>query len=233
MVTFEEARADPTRRQVFLDSLDIGDLRKIVTGIHYVDDIDTSAFAHPKKKYGDELVAATAPPDLEGHDQRPTIVVTRTMFDTPIICGIDDVLSTVHDHEGAHATQYGDWTRAADRIISTIHLGFEKRFCKHDDLTTRKIISLAEVVLEAHNEIPAYTQQLTGKYAPAMSPAMRFHVESNLRTYAAVVDIANAEAEGAAKDLPPYPQEYFAKMRRRPQAIERVIERFEAMERTA
>lgn len=181
MVTFDQARANPTLRQAFLDGLDLGDMRRRCK-VTYSN----------KNKYAHSLAALTGSRiPLRGMiDDTPLIAVRDLMFTETMITNEEDVLNLLYDHERTHVAQFeqGLVNSVYHSVDTFSAAGMLHGRCLSDArkfLVIKTAIHLYSRIIET----PAYEQQLNGRWCP--SAASRKNAEEALRSYALTERYAN------------------------------------------
>ena len=120
---FQEARSnkDKAFRQMFLDSIDLTDtpIKRLIYEDNMLYFIKPSAFAEP---IVDPLIGFKK-------ERKTKIRVSPEAFICEYIIAIDDLLSSIIDHEGKHAEQFSDPSLALKHLVLEA-LPYQKPFEK-------------------------------------------------------------------------------------------------------
>lgn len=183
MITFDQARADPKLRQTFLDGLDLGDLRERVRKIQYSHTTRRRSTAYMDMKNDDYLERAF----FRG---KMRINVHEILFEDSCAQSEEDVCNFLYDHEGTHIiqTREGLITRISNAYEDFLFVSDICRFLLPKQKRVWVNVVGRELLL-ANCEIPAYKQQLNGKYQ--LSPEAREFVERSANVYAHLQSAGN------------------------------------------
>ncbi|HIH24280.1 TPA: hypothetical protein HA251_04570 [Candidatus Woesearchaeota archaeon] len=232
-ITLDDARAEPSLRQAFLDGLDLGDLRFRINDLHHAREDDASNLHADivAAIYKQQSLATT----ILTAEEHPSIVVTDIMFNTPAITSIDDVLSAIYDHEGTHVDQYLDALHRRNilrlRVFITARQIAAPDYGKYAVVDKneacereRDITSLMDDMMHMLDEIPAFAAQHTGKYATRISPTVRTWTAHVMTAYERALAIIDEKADNASQDIFTDPHVCFKKLYNAPYLHQEVDE---------